>query len=60
MAYDNQTGSDAAPAGILAVAALVRDIEDLAARFAEGCVRELRSFPPEILLLGASVSQEVK
>jgi hypothetical protein len=32
----------------------------LAARFAEGCVRELRSFPPEILLLGASVSQEVK
>ena len=31
-----------------------------AARFAEGCVFELRSRPPEILLLGARVSQEVK
>jgi len=40
------------------VMAAIRKI--LAARFVEGCVRELRSFPPEILLFGASVSQEVK
>ena len=32
----------------------------LAARFADGCVRDPRSFPPEILLFGASVSQEAK
>ena len=31
-----------------------------AARLAEGGVRELSRRPPEILLLGASVSQEVK
>ena len=32
----------------------------LAARFADGCVRDPSSFPPEILLFGASVSQEAK
>ena len=31
-----------------------------AARFADGCVRELRSRPPEILFLGARVSHDVK
>ena len=31
-----------------------------AARLADGCVRELRRRPPEILFLGARVSQEVK
>ena len=31
-----------------------------AARLADGCVRELRSRPPELLFLGASVSHEVK
>ena len=31
-----------------------------AARLADGCVRLLRSRPPEILLFGASVSQDVK
>src|SRR6059058_6048202 len=31
-----------------------------AARLAEGCVFELRSRPPEILLWGARVSQDVK
>lgn len=31
-----------------------------AARFADGCVRELSRGPPEILFLGARVSQEVK
>ncbi len=31
-----------------------------AARFADGCVRELSRRPPEILFLGARVSQDVK
>ena len=31
-----------------------------AARLADGCVRELRRRPPEILFFGASVSQDVK
>ena len=32
----------------------------MAARLAEGCVRELRSLPPEIWFRGATVSHEVK